>query len=267
MEVDQLPRPAAVVLVDRAVRRADEPRIHFLHLLVRAEEVAERVLGAARPETDVRRDLRQEVVADEQHALGQQEQAAVPRRVAGRPHDLERTPIAQRDLVLVRDQVIGLGRRVPGAEEAARRRQPPVGRHHRDAVAGEVRGVLGGDLRDRRRGLGLEGVGVDLGVRQLAIGRRRAEVVDVMVRRDEPADRLRVDADLVQRAAEGGDAVLGVHPRVDQRPPVAGAHEVHVHDARAHGERQVDLHHPVDDLPGLRRLAHATRAVAPGRRT
>ena len=38
---------------------------------------------------------------------------------------------------------------------------------------------------------------------------------------------------LGERAAEGGDAVVGVHAGVDQRPGVAGAHEVDVDDASA----------------------------------
>ena len=33
MEVDQLPRPAAVILVDRAVRGADEPGVYTLDLV------------------------------------------------------------------------------------------------------------------------------------------------------------------------------------------------------------------------------------------
>src|SRR5206468_29677 len=85
VEVDQLAGAAAVVLVHRAVRRADEPHVEALHLLVRGEEVAERVLGAVRPETDVGRDLRQQVIADEQDALGLEQEAAVARRVPRRP--------------------------------------------------------------------------------------------------------------------------------------------------------------------------------------
>jgi hypothetical protein len=88
---------------------------------VRGQEVAERILGAVRPETDVRRDLRQEMIADEQHAVGLQEQAAVSGRVAGRPDHLERAPVAERNLVLVTEEIIRLGGRVERAEELARR--------------------------------------------------------------------------------------------------------------------------------------------------
>src|SRR3989475_10068007 len=50
VEVDQLAGAAAVVLVHRAVRRADEPYLEALHFLVRGEEVAERVLVGVWPE-------------------------------------------------------------------------------------------------------------------------------------------------------------------------------------------------------------------------
>src|SRR5262245_6474512 len=41
VEVDELARPAAMVVVDGAVGRADQPRLVALDLLVRGEEVAE----------------------------------------------------------------------------------------------------------------------------------------------------------------------------------------------------------------------------------
>src|SRR5439155_3830758 len=70
VEVDQLARAATMVLVDGAVRRTDEARLATLDLLVRGEEVAEWILGAVRPEADVRGDLRQQVIADEEDAVG-----------------------------------------------------------------------------------------------------------------------------------------------------------------------------------------------------
>src|SRR5262249_38373121 len=85
VEVDQLPRATPVVLVDRAVRGADDSRVDALDLLVRGEEVAEGVLRAVRPEPDVRRDLREEMVTDEEDPGRLEEEAAVAGGVTGRP--------------------------------------------------------------------------------------------------------------------------------------------------------------------------------------
>src|SRR5260370_20885469 len=95
-----------MILEDAAVRGQHQLDIETLHLELRIDEVAQRITGRRRRiESDVRCDLRQQMVADNQDLLLAQQNHAMARSVAGRPNYLEGT-IAHRNQVAVTQESV-----------------------------------------------------------------------------------------------------------------------------------------------------------------
>ena len=88
---------------------------------------------------------------------------------------------------------------------------------------------------------------------------RRAEVIDMMMSRDDRVEILDLDADFARRLLECRDALGRVHPGVDQRPRAVTVEQIDVDDCRPHRQRQKDL---VDTRMNLNYFRHLLLSVA-----
>ena len=131
---------------------------------------------------------------------------------------------------------------------------------------GEKRARLGpvvrrhfAELDHAARALGFEPMNMRDGVTAPANLAGSAEVIDMMMGRDDRIEILDLDADFGQRLFERGDALGRVHAGIDQRPRAVTVDQVNVDDGRPHRQRQEDL---VDTRMDLNYFRHRLLSVA-----
>ncbi len=223
------------------VRGKDAPHAQLAHRAQRAEEVAERVLARPRVEADVRRDVRQHMVAGEQHAVVLVIERRVEVGVTRGPHHAQ-AAVAEVNEVPVIDLLDAAEAIDPAAHPEPRVAHLAVDvRGHavpreplergvdelRPAGPEPARVIRLGAVHDDLRARGLERPG-------------HADVVRMHVRDEDAADVRHGDAGIRERGAKGALALLGVKARVDERPAARSLDEVRVDDPQREREGKGD---------------------------
>src|SRR5208283_1353116 len=110
--LDQLIRAITMVVEDAAMSGQDQLNVEALHFQLRIDEIAERIADRqGRIESDMWRNLREQVVPDNHDLFLAQVDYAMTGSVARRPDDLERA-IPNRDEVAVIEEPVGLRERI-----------------------------------------------------------------------------------------------------------------------------------------------------------
>src|SRR5271156_2725662 len=183
-----------------------------------------------------------------------------------RPDNFE-LAVADFDHVMIVDVLVGL------RDRAVHRCAHPRGAHagwiellDRKSVAGKERARFGtvvrchlAELYHAACALGLEPMNVRNRVTAATNLAGRAEVINMMMRRDDCVEIFDLDAEFRERFLERLDALRRVHPGVDQRPRAVTIEEIDVDDSRPHGQRQKYL---VDTWMDLNYFRHRLLSVA-----
>src|SRR5215475_977525 len=123
MVLDDLLRAVPMIFEHRSMRRQNQFDIELLHFLLRIKKIPQRVVRPKMIHADMRSNLWQQMVANDQHFVGREVETAVPGSVSRRPHHDELTVADANGLPIV-ERMIRQYWRVQGAEIASRRRLP-----------------------------------------------------------------------------------------------------------------------------------------------
>src|SRR5580704_75761 len=186
--------------------------------------------------------------------------------MAGCPDNFELS-VADFDHVMIVDVLVGL------RDRPVHRCAHPRGAHSgwielldRKSVAGKKCARFGtvvrrhlAELDHAARALGLEPMNMRNRVTAATNLAGRAEVINMMMGRDDRVEIFDLDAEFRERFLECLDALGRVHPGVDERPRAVTVEKIDVDDSRPHRQRQKYL---VDTWMDLNYFRHRLLSVA-----